>query len=86
MCRCSNRRAELRERRARGSARGSDRLRNSKVGDHRRAAGQQDIVGLDVAMHDTALVRVCQGSGDVAEDARDFVDGNPSIAHEARAK
>ena len=46
-----------------------DRLRDSKVGDDRRAAGDEDVVRLDVAVHDAVLVRVGERLGDVAENA-----------------
>ena len=39
-------------------ARGADRFRDPEVRHHRRAAGEQHVVGLDVAMHDAALMRV----------------------------
>ena len=39
-------------------ARRRDRLRDAEVRDRRRAAGQQNVVGLDVAVNDAAAVRV----------------------------
>ena len=42
----------------RGRARRADRLRDAEVGHRRGTAGEQDVVRLDVAVHDAALVRV----------------------------
>ena len=50
-------------------ARGADGFRDPEVGDDRRAAREQHVVGLDVAMHDAALVRVRQRLRHVAQDA-----------------
>ena len=67
----ADRRAELRERRAgRRRRRGRDGLRDAEVGDDRRAPGEEDVVRLDVAVHDAALVRVGERARDVAQDAR----------------
>ena len=54
--------------------RGADRFRDAEVGDDRRAAGEQHVVGLDVAMHDAALVRVGERLRHVLQDADDFGD------------
>ena len=45
-----------------------DGLRDAEVGDDRGPAGEEDVVRLDVAMHDAALVRVGERLGDVAQD------------------
>ena len=46
----------------------AERLGDAEVGDRGRAAGEQDVVRLDVAMHDAALVRVGERARDVLED------------------
>ena len=51
-----------------------DGLRDAEVGDHRGPARQQHVVGLDVAVHDSALVRVREGGGDVAQDVHTLGD------------
>ena len=51
-------------------ARRRERLRDAEVGDHGGAAGEQDVVRLDVAVHDAALVRVGERLRDFAQDAR----------------
>ena len=70
--RCAHRRAELRQRLRGADAGCVQRLRDAEVGDLGRAAGQEDIVGLDVAVHDAARVRVSECASDVAEDAREL--------------
>ena len=82
----ADRRADLRERRGSGvGARRADRLRDAEVGDDRRAAREQHVVRLDVAVHDAALVRVRQRLRDVVQDADDFGDRERS-AREPRAQ
>ena len=49
----------------------------------RVAGGEQDVLGLDVAVDDAVLVRVAQGVGDLARDA-DRLRG-PGAAARARA-
>ena len=36
-------------------SRGADRLGDAEVGDHGGAAGEEDVVGLDVAVDDAAF-------------------------------
>ena len=50
-------------------ARRAQRLRDPEVGHHRRSAGEQHVVGLDVAMDDSALVRVRKRLRHVAQHA-----------------
>src|SRR4029077_11169490 len=67
---CSDRHAEVRDlRRTSRHARIQERLRDSKVRDGGRVAGQQDVVGFDVAVDDTSLVRKLQRTRDVPENA-----------------
>ena len=40
----------------------AQRLRDSEVGDEGELVRQDDVVGLDVAMYDSVLVRVAQGA------------------------
>ena len=52
-------------------------LGDTEVGDHRRAAREEDIVGLDVAMDDAAAMRV-------GERARDVLENAHRLAHRER--
>ena len=62
------------------------RLGHAEVGDQRVAAGEEDVVGLDVAVDDALLVRHGQGVGHVADDADRLWDGSsPSRASLARS-
>ena len=45
--------------------------------------GEQDVVRLDVAVHDAARVRVGEGARDVAQDADDFGDRERSPVGQA---
>ena len=47
------------------------------------AGVEQDVVGLDVAVHDAALVRVGERVGDVAQDAARLVDGQRAVLVQA---
>ena len=49
-----------------------ERLGDAEVGDDRRAGGQQDVVRLDVAMHDAARMCIRECAGDITRDAHDF--------------
>ena len=62
------------------------RLGDAEVGDDRRAAGEQHVVRLDVAMDDAALVRVRQRLRDVAQDADRLGDRQRARAREPRAQ
>ena len=72
-----DRRADLRHRggliRTHLRPRRADGLRNAKVRDDGRFTGEQHVVGLDVAVHDAALVRIHQRARDVAQNAHRFV-------------
>jgi hypothetical protein len=72
----ADRDAGHRERGATGSClRCGERLRNAEVGHHRGAAAQQDVVRLDVPMHDAALVGVRKRARHVAEDRQHLGHG-----------
>ena len=62
-----------------------ERLGDAEVGDDRGAAGEEDVVRLDVAMDDAALVRVGERARDVAQDAHRFATGSGRRARAARA-
>jgi len=66
-------------------ARRRDRFRDAEVGHGRRAAGEQDVVRLDVAVDDAAAVRVDERARDVLENAHRFAHRERS-AREARAQ
>ena len=67
--------AELRQRRPdRPLLRGGDRLGDPEVGDDGRSSGEQDVVGLDVAVDDASIVRVGERLGNVAQDVDRRVD------------
>ena len=72
-----DRRADLRHRdgltRTHLRPRRADGLRNAEVRDDGRLTGEQHVVGLDVAVHDAALVRIHQRARHVAQDAYRFV-------------
>ena len=56
------------------------RLGDSEVGDeHVTGAVEQHVVGLHVAVHDTAAVRVGQGVRDLARDPGGVDHGEPLI-------
>ena len=80
----ADRQPRLRQCRTRRRARGGERLRDAEVGDHRRAARQQHVVRLDVAMHDAPLVRERQGARDVAQNAHRLGDRVRATRHEPR--
>jgi hypothetical protein len=56
-----------------------------EVGDEHAAAGalDEDVVGLDVTVHDTVRMRVGQGIGDVPEDPPRLGEGGHWLASEA---
>src|SRR5436309_10972913 len=68
------RRADVRAGARQLAARG--RLRDPEVGDHRQPVlVEHDVVGLDVAMHDAALVRVREGARHLYQDLPDLGRG-----------
>jgi hypothetical protein len=60
-------------------ARAVDRARDAEVGHHRVTAGEENVLRLDVAVHDPSLVRVGQRAGDLAPDAHRFFDREPVV-------
>ena len=79
----AEREARLRHPRA---ARLLHRERDAEVGDERVSALQQDVLRLDVAMHDAERVRGAQRVGDLAGDAHRVVDRQLPLALEPRAQ
>ena len=61
-------------------------LGHAEVGDERVIAGEEDVVGFDVAMHDAARVRVGERVGDILEDAHGVAHGQLALAGETRAQ
>ena len=58
------------------AARGADRLGDAEVRDRRAPRREQHVVGLDVAMGDTVLVRIGERACDVAEDPHGLTDAH----------
>jgi hypothetical protein len=88
--RCSDRRAELREgavgyRRV-GRLGCRERLRDAEVRYDGRTTGEQNVVRLDVTVHDAALMRVGKRARDVAEDADDFGNRERSRTGQPRSE
>ena len=50
------------------------RPRNPEVGDDRVAAGQHDVLRLDVAVHNVVAVRIRQRVGDLARDLEGVIE------------
>jgi hypothetical protein len=48
--------------------------------------GEQDVVRLDVAVHDATLVRIAQRAADIAQDAHGLRNGKRSDAREPAAE
>ena len=59
-----------------------ERLRDPEVGHERVAVGQEDVLRLDVAMHDGAPVCVRERGGHLAQDAHDVRDRQLPLAIE----
>ncbi len=80
---CSDRHAQVRDlRRISRDARSQQRLGDSKVRDGSRVAGEQDVVGFDVAVDDAFRVRELQRTRDVPENADRDGDRHGAAAHE----
>ena len=62
------------------------RARDAEVGDHRVTRLEEDVLGLDVAMHHALAVGVGQGVGHLARDADGVVDGELLLALEPGAE
>ncbi len=52
----------------------ADGARDAEVGDHGRSGGQEDVLGLDVPMHDAVRVRISEGARRLRSDAEGFVN------------
>ena len=81
--RCAERHAERRHAAVLRVARGAQRLRDAEIRDHRAAAREQHVVGLDVAVHDSVFVRIRERGGDLAQHANGMVDGQLAVPREA---
>jgi hypothetical protein len=62
----------------------TDRLRDAEVGNCGSAGREKNVVGLDVAMHDAALVCVRERARDVLEDRDRFAHRHRALCREAR--
>jgi hypothetical protein len=67
-------------------ARRAERLGHTEVGDHRAPARQQDVVRLDVAVHDAALVRVGERARHLAQEAHGLAEREFPLAHQSCAE
>ena len=66
-------------------ARRADRFRDAEIRHRRRAAGEQHVVGLDVAVHDAVFVRVGERARHVAQNAHDVAQRQRTLRRAARA-
>ena len=64
----------------------ADRVRDPEVGDERLAPREQDVLRLDVAVHDAVLVRVRERVRDLPGEPQGLVDGERLLAPEQRAQ
>ena len=69
-----------------GFRRRGDGPRHAEVGDDRVALLDQDVLGLDVAVHDPLPVRVVEGVGRLAREPERACQGKPAVASEMVAK
>ena len=65
---------------------GTYRQCDAEVGDHRAPIGEEDILRLDVTMHDTTRMRIAQGIRDVARNLHGFIDTELCFTIELRAQ
>ena len=70
----------------RARVRVDQRPRNPEIGDQREAIGEQDVLRFDVTMNDTVLVRVRQRACDLARETHRVLEGELSLAFEARSQ
>jgi hypothetical protein len=82
--RCADRDSGRRE--AVGTGGLKHRFGHAEVGDQRVPPGQQDVVGLDVAVHDSATVREGQGIGDLAQDPGGILDRQLALTAQSLAQ
>ena len=59
-----------------------NRARDAEVREHRVSAGKQNVLGLDVPVHDTALVRVGECAGNFAPNAHRLLHGQAVVGAE----
>ena len=73
---CRGAEGDAERRKAGGAARGrrTDRFGDAKVGDHRRAAREEHIVRLDIAVHDPRVVRKRERARYFAQHAHRLTD------------
>ena len=62
------------------------RARDAEVGDQRDAVDDQDVLGLDVAVHDVLLVRVAERGGDLTGEPQRVLDRQLRLAPQPRAE
>ena len=70
----------------RGAAGIAHGLRDAEIGDHRVVPEDQHIVGLDVAMHDAARMRVRERVRDITQNAHCLVRGEFAVPRQPRAQ
>ena len=61
------------------AARRRHRPRDAEVAHHRLPGLEQDVLGLDIAMHDVAAVRVVQRARHLPGDLHGFLHGEPRV-------
>ncbi len=52
---------------------------DAEIGEHGVAVGEENVVGLHVAMHEPLAVRIVERAADFAHDAQSVGQGEPSI-------
>ena len=63
-----------------------ERFRDTEVSNERVLPREQHVLRLDVAVHDAAIVRVCERTGNVAQDANDVRERKLASAREPCAQ